>query len=288
MTDGLLEETAEEKQYFDNSGEVEAEEPAEVEAEEPEAEAEAEAEPKPADDEEEDKVQATVPYSALHKERARRKELQARVDEQERRFAEKIRELEQRVQKPEVKVPDLQADPVVNLDSRVKSVEQAAEEIRRAKAEQEQRQAAQQQQNAIISRYREEAEDFKSEHADFDEAYQWLIEQRSNELEALGHTDREQRMMFMASQEFDIVQVALRQGVNPAERLYEVAKRRGFKPKPKADKIATLEKGQKAARSIGAAGGATAKASSLEALLSMSDSEFDKATSGNKWQKLFS
>lgn len=287
MTEGLLaSETPEEKAYFEGKGAVpeapvektpaETEKPAETRAEEPAEEPEAGAEP----EQPKEPDLHTVPYAALKEERQKRqKEREERL-----KLEGRLGLMEQEWHKSRDSAPEQpkELDPLAKLDRADKYIAE------RQQADQEQ--AAR---NDLVNRYQADAREFAKDTPDFNDAYQYAVSHRLQELQLLGH-DPATAQQIVQSNELAIVHMALQQGRSPAQVVYEQAKLRGYAPKkaeaPKEtaqQKLASVEKGQQASKSLSQAAGSPAKTNSLQALLDMSDEDFDKATKGKAWEKFW-
>ena len=99
----------------------------------------------------------------------------------------------------------------------------------------------------------------------------------------------------IANDERDLVQGAISSKLSPAERLYRYAQAKGYKSVPAdnsgsektagnadgIDKLALIEKGQLATRSLASAGGGAPVGLTLESLLAMSTEEFGEFANKN-------
>jgi len=202
--------------------------------------------------------------------------------------------LQQQLQpkQPEIQPPAFDQDPATNLNARLTPTEQAVAEIR----QQMQAQAVQQQ---IMTAYATSAREFAAQNADFTEAYQFLLNGRTEELQAMGYSGVELARRVQAD-EMGIVATALQNGANPAETLYRVAKARGFTgPKPKeapktapatpaqAADLQRIAEGQRVAASpVAGAEAAPSSELTLETFLAM-DEEEAAALTGKKWQRMW-
>lgn len=284
------------------------------------AETETETEPEPA------KPAKLVPLAALHEERERRKELAAKLDETERRTAKEMGTLQERVNiilgaiQQATAAPGPSDDPIfvqqfmaANPGVSKQQAEEAyyreepanylkwQQEIIAKKQEelsgqnqQTQQQTQQQQQfQNFVATYQAKSAEFAVKTPEFKKAYNFLLTNRDAELQQMGFTDPTQRKAIMQNEEIGIVDQAFRNGVNPAERLYAIAKFRGYKSPaaPAAPTTpATLDQEKKNAAatvSLGSVPGTAATKMTAEVLLSLSDEEFAAATKGDKWQALF-
>jgi hypothetical protein len=237
-----------------------------------------------------------VPLAALHAERATRKELQQRLAQADERFqqfmAAKAAQAAQAQAAPapaEPPPPSFDANPTAHLKAETESTKKTVEQIRAALAQRqlaELRAAAQEQ---FTSRYHAAARDFAARTPDFMDAYKHACGDRDSELAELGYGDPELRRQIIAAEEAAIVGRALNDGVNPAERIYKLAHRRGYRGAAQRDAAARLEalaRNQAMARSLSGAGGAAPMPPRLEDLANMSDDEFAAATRGANWRRL--
>lgn len=263
-----------EEQFFETSGESPA--PPIEELGPPPAE-------KPDDQPPEEKAPKMVPLGALHEERERRKELQReaqatteRAARMEARFDEVMRRM-QGPAKVEPQVPDINTDPVGHLKAEADRNRAEMEEFKAWRASQGQQTDQARQQAEFVQQYAAKAREFAEKQPDFQAAYTHLWADRNAELNDLGFADPAERQKIIAAEEQGIALRAFRDNVNPAERLYAISKRRGFKGSAEtgAAKIETLRAGTQASRSI-AGGGVPEQNIGLEAVSKMSDTEFDK------------
>lgn len=260
--------------FFEAGGEVET----------PEVTPEVEAKSEPAVEapKDEPKQEKVVPYGALHEERMKRKELQEKVTKMEQTF----QQFQERLKQPEPQIPAFEEDPLSHLKAQQEQFEAWKRQQDQMTVQQQAYAKQQEEANKVISQYRALANEYKSQTPDFDAAYTHLRQSRYDEYVAAGYPP-EQAQSFVIEDEFQIAAKAIQDGVNPGERLYALAKVRGYQrpvDKPAepnaAEKMEALARGQAAAKSL--SGGGTGKAElSLEALAEMSGDEFDKA-----WEKL--
>jgi hypothetical protein len=274
-----LAETPEEKAYFESEGLKPApelrDEP--VVGHEPAAAGQEPPAPKPPEKPAEQS--RTVPHQALHEERSRRKEAERRAQEMEQRFSQLIERMGQPQQPPK---PDVDTDPV----GVVKTHEQELADLRKWREQQEQAAQQQNQYRAFTTRYQASAQEFSRENPDFMNAYQYWVQSVGEELREAGFVENEIAQQLLQI-EGNIAAKAFQEDINPAQRIYNIAKRRGYSSKPKAEeqkaeeKIATLQKGANAARSLSAASGNQSPPLTLEALAEMDDDDFDR-----NWDKV--
>jgi hypothetical protein len=136
--------------------------------------------------------------------------------------------------------------------------------------------------------YHAQVDEFARRQPDYDQAYKHLVADREAELATLGYADPIARLHMVAQEEAAIVARALADGANPAERIYAVARRRGYKPGGgDGEKLLLAERGQAAGKSLGSAPGGATRVVSPEALASLDDADFAQATSGANWKRLW-
>lgn len=275
--------TEAEQKYFESGGESElpVEEAAPVEvveevAEEPVYEAES-----PVED-----SSGTVPHAALHQERERRKEVQQQLEalkaqsQQSSVLEARLNQLEALAKEPEVELPSYDEDPAENLNARLMAQENAMAQSQQS----EQQQRAEQE---FMGNYRSQAQQFATNQKDFGEAYNYAQSKRVEVYKVLGYTDQEVAGM-VNQDERAFVYKAMQDGVNPAERIYALAKSQGYSAEAQPageSSIETIERGQ-AQKSLGSNGGAP-KRTTLESLASMSDDDFAEATKDGKWKSFW-
>ncbi len=202
-----------------------------------------------------------VPLAALHEARAQMKAMRDEVEAMRKANAPKP--------------PDVDQDPVEFLKYTAKDIA----EVKQWREQQEQQRQHAEAQQQFIGAYKASAEEFTSKTPEFKDAYKYLIQSRDQELATLGYMDPRQRHEMIVQDEAQIVALAMQNGANPAERLYEVAKMRGFKkaePKNDAQKLDTIQRGQQAAKSLGAVSGGAEGELTLTQIAEMSEDEIAK------------
>jgi len=137
----------------------------------------------------------------------------------------------------------------------------------------------------------EKENEFKSKTPDYDEASKFLIQSRNEELAELGYEPDQVKQMIDVER-LTIAAQAKAQGKNPAELVYNIAKRRGFTAKaPDGEKAATegappvtseqkidaAKKGAEYATSLSNGRGNLPPGLTVQRLLEMSEADFDRA-----------
>jgi len=256
---------------FENGGVLEVEDEPEVDVTEEKALIEGVNDPVEEPESEEKKEEKKVNLGALHEERMKRKELQEKVEKMDKRFQQILESLQ-----PKEEVPSIDVDPVTNFDTRIQQVEQFA---------QQQTQQVQQQQmhTQVVTAYQAQAAEYASKNPEFTDAYQYLVKNRIEELKTFGYDDAG-ALQAVQQEEFGMALKSLQDGVNPAERIHQIAKYRGYQGKKpevqtQAKNLEVINKGQQSAKP--SSGGAPAGELTMESLAEMSDEEFNA-----NWDKI--
>lgn len=235
-----------------------------------------------------DQSTKTVPLAALHE--SRRKEREARdqlraMDERVRIGEQRLQQLMELAQRGQQQMPAFDQDPASNLNARLAQIEQ----VRNAE---QQNYMAEQQRAAAKARLQHEVgmqeADYRQTQPDYDDALAYLREDAINSMRAMGASD--ERIGQALEQQFGTMAWNLMQsGQNIPERVYALAKARGYQQKPAVsatDKMQMAQRGVSAARSLGS-GGKPSTGLTLESLASMPADQFAEATKDDKaWRKL--
>lgn len=273
----------------------------------------------------ESRKEKLVPLAALHEERERRKELAAKLEEADRRnvaeraklderlniimqslqqqttpqaptepqFIQQFMEANPGVSKEQAEAAWLEDEPTNYLKWKQEELAKQVTAIQQQAGEQAETTKKQTEYQQFVSAYQAKSAEFAQKTPEFKEAYNFIVSNRDRELQILGFTDPVQRNNIISNEELGIAQQAFREGVNPAQRIYEMAKFRGFKPQtvsPPGESAANLDKEKQAAaatRSLGGVPGSTQTKVTAEVLLSMSEEEFAAATKDGKWAEVF-
>lgn len=230
-------------------------------------------------------AKGTVPHGALHAEREERKKAVDRADAAEartERLEQTFQKFVDRLPKDDQEKPaeiDFDADPVGGLKAINDKID-----AREQKDADERQQTAQE--NQFFNALNAGEQAFAAETPDYPDAYNFLVSSRDAELQAIGMGPQERRETI-GNDIRNIAESNLANGQNPAKVYYELATLRGYAKADPADAegekegakedgpdpIKALQKGQKAAQSLG--GGGSAKDNlSLEQLSDMDDDAF--------------
>ena len=264
--------------------------------------------PEPVDDK-----KRMVEYGALHEERERRKQEQARAQKAEQelarlsgRFAtlEELARAAAQQSDPAQQPPDVNLDPVGHFQAALADRDRKIAQFEQWARQQQQQQQEQQQIMTIRQHAMTGEAEFAKATPDYQEAANYVQMVRNAQLEAIGITDPAQRQQQLAYEALNLAAGAMQRGQNPAAIVYQMAKASGWMSKPAptqpaaapaavpdpagAKKLATVAAGQVANQSIGKLNGQAAPIStSLEDVLKMSDEDFAKKYSKPEdWRKL--
>lgn len=256
--------------------------PIEEAGEEGEAQGEAE-EPKVSKDVEKLERVAADKSRMAHQERRRRQEVEAKLAAMEERF----NRLEQG-NTPDPfdlsRIPDATQDPIGAIEAQ-NAVIKAYIERQQAEQRQGQQQTAQQKQfQQINTRMQEFEADFKDLNPDYDDAAKHFREARIMELSEQGY-EGEELTDALRTELIGLVARTLQSGKDPAEVVYKLAKNRGFGTEARKEvvdtpskKLQTIERGQKASRSLSTMSGKTGDGElSIESINKLDGAAFDAA-----------
>ena len=126
--------------------------------------------------------------------------------------------------------------------------------------------------------------DYRQTQPDYDDALAYLREDAINLMRAMGASD--ERIGQALEQQFGTMAWNLMQsGQNIPERVYALAKARGYQQKPAVsatDKMQMAQRGVSAARSLGSGGKPSTGLIAFESLASMPADQFAEATKGRQ------
>lgn len=254
--------------------------------------------------------QRTVPLAALQEERAERKRLRDEVQQmrdQQAALMQRILSAQQQPaqqQEQQIQIPDYATDPVGHLRAQnellARQLQQVTAHVAGQTQQQQQMTQAQAAQLQFQHHLAADEAAFRQQAPDYDAAAVFLQQSRAAEYRALGMTNPMEIQQALNQDVMAMFGIAQRNGTSVAEAAYNLAKARGYKAaqapgaggqgqaqqQDNAARLATIAQGQQQAASLSGAGGGAVAPLSIEKLLSMSDTEFAKATSGMNWEKL--
>lgn len=236
--------------------------------------------------------------AAMHEEREKRKELQRQIEEV-RTHNQRLQDTFQKIitqaqqQQQQANAPNFDEDPLAALRYEQQKIKEKLEYQHQTEAQRQAAAEVEMKRNQFLNAYRTKASEFAKEAPDFHEAYQYVNDNRVKEYMEAGYSF-EQANQLLQEDEAAIVAKAFEDGVNPAERIYKLAKHRGYKqavpeqPSPTKvaeNKLNQLERGLNASKTLSNAGGKTTSTLTLEAVAAMDDDEFAALTE-QQWFKL--
>jgi hypothetical protein len=252
------------------------------------------------DDEVEEEVEKKKDFShrykaAMKEERQKRQELQRTLEENRqkiRSMEETFQRFQQSLQQQhhlreqerlQQQIPSMDEDPVGHLTATQNIMMSYILDQAQKNQQSQQRMQESAQLNRMVYDYKTEAAQYSKKTPDFNNAYEFFVQKKQEEYMERGYTPEEAHEMLIED-EIDIVARAKSQGQNPAERVYNVARKYGYQPQRSS--LERVEKGMKSNRSLGSVSneGRTGTMT-LEQLASMdtNDPRFDKY-----WKKLIS
>lgn len=299
--------SAEETAYFESRGEK-AEAPAETpEKQEPEKQPVEAVKPdddvKMEPDETEETVEVEnkgrfVRHGAFHKERVMRKQeqearkaLEVQLSQRNEAFAradERLKLLsEAMMPRAEDAKPEDPPDPEQDIFGYVKWQAKQIAQLNGKLGESAKVSEAERSEQQLRQSYQSDALRFAQEQKDFGDAYSFLIKGRDAELQAYGVSDPAERAQMIVEEERGLVARAVKDNASPAQRVYALAKARGYAPKaaeepkdkaaaksPVVEQLENIQRGQSAAKTLSSAGGSPSDALTAEALANMSEEDF--------------
>lgn len=284
MIDDPTELSIEEEAYFDSRGEATPPEAVEAVVEKPEPVVEKEPE-KP----------KLIPVEVLQEERRERQALARQIQEREQEFIRVQTRLEalQEALNPKAEPPRYDEDPIGALKHEIDQTSKGYRELQQAEQLRAQSAQAAAQIEQLRAFGKAQADAYTEKQPDFWDAYTAVQGIKEAELRAQGYTNDAQIRQWITEYEISVIDKAAREGANPAERLYAMAKAYGYAPKQAAQetaekKLESIKAGQSASKSLSTAAGSSPPAKlTLDALKDMSDEEFERATSDmSAWRRL--
>ena len=236
-----------------------------------------------------------VRHGAFHQERERRKAAEAELTTLREKFArgdERLRlinEAMQARQQPaaQSEAPPAPPNPDEDIFGYAKHLEKQIEDLRNGVQQETARQRQEREVGTVINDYKADLNRFAASEPTFADAFTHVMRSREAEYAALG-VPADQIKAALAQDELQIAIAARQQGVSPAERIFQIAKARGFAPKAPepapapapvetpAQKVERVAAGQAGpGKSLSAAGGAPAGEVTFEMLTSMNERDFE-------------
>lgn len=193
----------------------------------------------------------------------------------------------QRVEPQEV-IPDPEVDPLGYQQYKIDKLEKTISQHNQYLSAQEQARQAEMKKSAFIQQYKQSADEFKKSTTDFDDAYKFLSDSRMREYVEAGFSPAEAHGMAIED-ELNVVAKAYQDKVNPADRIYKLAKVRGYTqnkvaPEKAKKDLSNIQNGIKNSKSLKSGGGELPdREFGIEDVDSMNFDEFD--TYWNKFKQ---
>lgn len=263
--------TPDEASYFESGGATEIPQPAAEEGAGDDAANDAPGESQEA------RPERMVALGALHEERSRRREIDRQYREAQRELAE-MRGKFSVIERLNAPAPQRPPTPEEDIFGAVHATNTAVNELRDRLAQRDAQDRATRHEQDVVAAYRADAAQFESRTPDFRAAYSHLLASRAQELAALGYSDPRAIHDALMADEFAVAQTALARQQSPAEIIYSLARQRGFAGGRGrgGERLASIERGQAAHKSLSATGGASGDADiTAESLLKMPMDEFE-------------
>lgn len=281
FTGGL---TASEEKFFESGGETEIDEVQEEQSTDESPSNTAESEVKEVVEEKPRQDERKVPLAALHQSRQELKEAKAKMEKMEAIF-QRFQQDQRAAQEPQL--PSREENPVGYFETKIEQLQREQREFQQQQKEYVEREQAKQQEHHFYNAVKSVESEFASKTPDYFEAAEFLKQQIANDLYNRGTDESEiqgavtQQMQIMIAQAANV-------GINPAQLAYDMARTRGFKGKQAAatgavDKIDSINKGQKVAKSLSSTSGKSSHEITLESMLEMDDEELEKHWKKSKY-----
>lgn len=215
----------------------------------------------------------------------------ARLQQYSNQLEQAIRDLKSG-QTPQVQAPDPETDPLGHTMHELAEVKKMLAQV----TEQMQGQAQMDQQTAALHNFtsaaQEAGQQFIDRTPDFHQAYDYIRNVRMQDMRDMGMTDSQAKEALLR-EEIGVSVQAMNNGQNPAEFIYRIAQRYGYRPQVMPQQVQTpaarmdaLQRGQQAAPpNIQAA--SPAADLSVAALGSMGGDQLDRLVeSDDLWHKV--
>lgn len=196
---------------------------------------------------------AVDPYTVLQRQLIEAESRRAATEQQLNDLVAQLQELRE----PPQAVPDPQTDPFGHLQHQVTAIGKAIQGLQSNLDTQTQQAQQAQQLQQFVTHVREQRDIFIKTNPDFADAYKHIREVRANDLRDAGVSEAQLPQMLFQD-EMVVAQAAISAGRNPAQALYDMAKRHGYvvktattTPQPDAAaRIALAQAGQAAAVAV--------------------------------------
>ena len=226
-----------------------------------------------------------VPLTALQAERAKTSQLQRQFDEMNGQM-QALMKMYQPQQAGQEQQQDVAPNPEEDPIGAIEWTKRQMETIKQAQEQQTAQQTRTVQEQKLAEICNRNAREFLKETPDYEDAYNHLMQSRISELRLQG-LDDESIGSTIRGEEQALAISSLQQNINPAARVYDLAKARGYAGKPQSNPTAIpkvdpdIEEKKKSA-SLNTRGNPPKGAVTDKELANMTGDAFDK-----NWDKIF-
>ena len=230
----------------------------------------------------------------MHEERERRKEIQRELEtsrQQMQKMEERFQQLIKKKEEPEPEVPKFDDNPAINLNTRLTEAEKRLKEAAERDIQYQKMAEVQQHQARFAQDFSGIEEAYAKTKPDYYEAVQFLGQSRIEEYMTLGMS-QQQALQAAHNDAMAIAVNSAQTGQNGPDVFYKLAVKRGWKgaapkaPQKAAQDLEALARNVQESTSLGTSGGKDGDLT-LASLADMDDDAFMKATSGDRWRKLW-
>jgi hypothetical protein len=163
----------------------------------------------------------------LEAELQKERDTRARVDERLKMLSEAVTAAEPTAEKVEAPVIP---DPEQDIFGYAKYLAAELETLKRSQTQAQTETAEQRQTAAVVNTYQRDAATFRVKQPDFNDAYNFLIGVRKQQLEAQRYSP-EDVQKWLYTEEMNLVQRAIEGKSSPSQDIYNLAKSMGYAPK---------------------------------------------------------
>ncbi len=220
-----------------------------------------------------------VPHGALHEERMRRKELQKELEDYREKFSrvdERLKILGEKNTNQEI--PSFEMDPLGYSKYEIDKLKGGFEDVSKRVPENIKRLEGEIETLRLQRVIERQEATFERDKPDYRDSLNFFIKTRIETAQEMGYDEDSARSM-VTSELQEATQRAISNGKNPAEIIYNISAKYGFKSNnsaKEASKIDALKKAESATKSLSEVGGHAKGELSAESLADMSDEDFSK------------
>ncbi|MHB8272275.1 hypothetical protein [Bradyrhizobium sp.] len=216
--------------------------------------------------------------------------LLAEKDQQVNTLAEQMKALQDQIAKAqETPAPDPTIDPLGHMTHQMGKLQSQLDALLKAQSDMQTANQTQTQAQQFMANVGAQVKAFEATHTDYQKAYQHMVDVRSQDFKDMGYTDSQIRQAI-GNEEMQITRQAMALGKNPAELVYNFAKRYGYQAEaPKAapeNKLATIQKGLEASQTLERGTPPNVGEITTDNITAASEADINKMVESN-WEGLF-